>query len=85
MCCNFACSCICAYLLPPLGVYWRFGCGLQFLICCILTLMGYLPGVVYAVCIIGCENQADARERVGDVVVAPSDYLPLGSESQHSC
>jgi len=60
--CNFLCSCVCAYLLPPLGVYWRFGCGMEFLICLVLTLLGYVPGVVYAVCIIGLED-TDASEK----------------------
>lgn len=23
---NKGCSLICSYLIPPLGVYWRFGC-----------------------------------------------------------
>eukprot|EP00450_Noctiluca_scintillans_P013345 CAMPEP_0194483678 /NCGR_PEP_ID=MMETSP0253-20130528/5210_1 /TAXON_ID=2966 /ORGANISM="Noctiluca scintillans" /LENGTH=78 /DNA_ID=CAMNT_0039323357 /DNA_START=27 /DNA_END=263 /DNA_ORIENTATION=- len=53
---NFLCACICAYLLPPLGIYWRFGCGIQLLICVILTCFGYLPGVLYAVVLIGCEE-----------------------------
>lgn len=56
MCCNTLLSCICAYLVPPLGVYWRFGCGMNFILCLILTICGYLPGVLYAICVIGCDE-----------------------------
>ncbi|XP_004302326.1 PREDICTED: hydrophobic protein RCI2A [Fragaria vesca subsp. vesca] len=40
---------IIAILLPPLGVFLRFGCGVEFWICLILTLCGYLPGIIYAI------------------------------------
>merc|ERR1712039_451189 len=54
-CCNFLASTICAYLIPPLGIWWRFGCGLEFFVCFLLTCLGYVPGVIYAACMIGCE------------------------------
>ncbi|GAA0160951.1 hypothetical protein LIER_39134 [Lithospermum erythrorhizon] len=39
-----------AILLPPLGVGFRHGCcSCEFLICLLLTLLGYIPGMVYAV------------------------------------
>ncbi|CAI9098799.1 OLC1v1035506C1 [Oldenlandia corymbosa var. corymbosa] len=39
-----------AILLPPLGVCLRDGCcSCEFLICLILTLLGYVPGIIYAV------------------------------------
>ncbi|EYU35366.1 hypothetical protein ABFS83_14G082000 [Erythranthe nasuta] len=38
-----------AIILPPLGVFLRFGCGIEFWICLILTLFGYVPGIIYAV------------------------------------
>ncbi len=41
-----------AILLPPLGVFLQVGFGLQFWINVILTLLGYLPGIVHAVWII---------------------------------
>ncbi|KAF8098302.1 hypothetical protein N665_0269s0026 [Sinapis alba] len=40
---------ICAVLLPPLGVFLRFGLGLEFWLCLLLTFLGYLPGMVYAI------------------------------------
>ncbi|WP_339749248.1 YqaE/Pmp3 family membrane protein [uncultured Maricaulis sp.] len=39
-------------LLPPLGVFLQVGIGLQFWINVVLTLLGYVPGVLHAVWII---------------------------------
>ncbi|XP_020589052.1 hydrophobic protein RCI2B-like [Phalaenopsis equestris] len=41
-----------AILLPPLGVFLRFGLKEEFWICLVLTLFGYLPGIIYAVYVI---------------------------------
>ncbi|HKK64525.1 MAG TPA: YqaE/Pmp3 family membrane protein [Clostridia bacterium] len=41
-----------AILLPPLGVFLQVGIGLHFWINIILTLMGYIPGIVHAVWVI---------------------------------
>ncbi|KAJ7977798.1 Hydrophobic protein like [Quillaja saponaria] len=38
-----------AIILPPLGVFLKFGCEVEFWICLLLTLLGYLPGIIYAV------------------------------------
>ncbi|KAF4389673.1 hypothetical protein F8388_009806 [Cannabis sativa] len=43
---------IIAIILPPLGVFLRFGCHAEFWICLILTLCGYLPGILYAIYVI---------------------------------
>lgn len=43
---------ILAILLPPLGVFLQVGFGLQFWINILLTLLGYLPGVVHALYVI---------------------------------
>lgn len=43
---------LCAILLPPLGVFLQVGFGLQFWLNILLTLFGYLPGIVHAVWII---------------------------------
>lgn len=43
---------ILSVLLPPLGVFLQVGIGLQFWINILLTLLGYLPGVIHAVWII---------------------------------
>ncbi|MEW9796752.1 YqaE/Pmp3 family membrane protein [Alteromonas sp. CYL-A6] len=41
-----------AILLPPLGVFLQVGIGAQFWINILLTLLGYIPGIVHAVYII---------------------------------
>ncbi len=43
---------ICAILLPPLGVFLQVGFGLQFWLNILLTLCGYLPGIIHAIWII---------------------------------
>jgi uncharacterized membrane protein YqaE (UPF0057 family) len=43
---------ILSILLPPLGVFLQVGIGLQFWINVLLTLLGYVPGVLHAVWII---------------------------------
>jgi uncharacterized membrane protein YqaE (UPF0057 family) len=41
-----------AILLPPLGVFLQVGIGKHFWINIVLTLLGYLPGIIHAVYII---------------------------------
>ena len=41
-----------AILLPPLGVFFQVGIGLHFWLNILLTLFGYIPGIVHAVYII---------------------------------
>lgn len=43
---------ILAILLPPLGVFMEVGFGIQFFINIVLTLLGYIPGIIHAVWII---------------------------------
>jgi len=43
---------IVAILLPPLGVFMEVGIGKQFWINIVLTLLGYIPGIVHAVWVI---------------------------------
>ncbi|KAL0671502.1 hypothetical protein Bca4012_034206 [Brassica carinata] len=40
---------ILAILLPPVGVFLRYGCGVEFWICLLLTVLGYIPGIIYAI------------------------------------
>ncbi|MBZ2190232.1 MAG: YqaE/Pmp3 family membrane protein [Alcanivorax sp.] len=42
-----------AVLLPPLGVFLQVGIGGAFWLNILLTLLGYFPGVIHAVYIIG--------------------------------
>jgi uncharacterized membrane protein YqaE (UPF0057 family) len=39
-------------LLPPLGVFFQVGIGPQFWLNVLLTLLGYIPGLVHAVYVI---------------------------------
>ncbi len=39
-------------LLPPVGVFLQVGIGLHFWLNIILTLMGYVPGLVHAIWVI---------------------------------
>ncbi|MBB3951393.1 uncharacterized membrane protein YqaE (UPF0057 family) [Aureimonas jatrophae] len=43
---------IIAIILPPLGVFMEVGLGKHFWINIILTLLGYIPGIVHAVWVI---------------------------------
>lgn len=43
---------IIAVLLPPLGVFLQVGLGGQFWLNILLTLLGYVPGIVHAVYVI---------------------------------
>ncbi|KAL9995724.1 putative proteolipid membrane potential modulator [Helianthus debilis subsp. tardiflorus] len=40
---------ILAIILPPIGVFLRYGCGIEFWICLLLTFLGYVPGIIYAI------------------------------------
>lgn len=41
-----------AILLPPLGVFLQVGIGLHFWLNILLTLLGYVPGIIHAIWII---------------------------------
>jgi uncharacterized membrane protein YqaE (UPF0057 family) len=41
-----------AVILPPVGVFLTVGFGLQFWLNIVLTLLGYIPGLVHAIWII---------------------------------
>ncbi|MEN3791344.1 YqaE/Pmp3 family membrane protein [Fulvimarina sp. MAC3] len=44
---------ICAIILPPLGVFLQVGLGKHFWINIVLTLLGFIPGVIHAIWVIG--------------------------------
>merc|ERR1711920_727369 len=37
-------------------LYWRFGICWEMLLCTILTLLGYIPGVIYGLCTVICQR-----------------------------
>ena len=43
---------ILAIILPPVGVFLQVGFGVQFWINILLTLLGYLPGIIHALYVI---------------------------------
>ena len=43
---------ILAVILPPLGVFLQVGLGKHFWLNILLTLLGYIPGIVHAVWVI---------------------------------
>jgi len=43
---------ILAIILPPLGVFLQVGIGFHFWLNILLTLLGYLPGLVHAIWVI---------------------------------
>ncbi|KAH9605534.1 hypothetical protein KSS87_010646 [Heliosperma pusillum] len=57
---------ICAILLPPLGVCLKDGCcTCEFFICLVLTLLGYIPGIIYAVYVIVVKRGREQRDAEG--------------------
>ncbi|WP_348760198.1 YqaE/Pmp3 family membrane protein [uncultured Salinisphaera sp.] len=47
---------ILSILLPPVGVFLQVGLGLQFWINIVLTILGYIPGIIHAVYIIATRD-----------------------------
>ena len=41
-----------AIVLPPVGVFLQVGIGLHFWINILLTLLGYVPGIIHAIWVI---------------------------------
>lgn len=71
-CCCRCLEILCAILLPPLGVCLRHGCcTMEFWISVLLTILGYLPGVLYAVyVIVSVDPDRERRRRVD-----PDEYI----------
>ena len=47
-CCGMLCLILLAIFLPPLAVWCNRGCGEDFCINFLLTLLGWIPGVIHA-------------------------------------
>ncbi|CAN6183277.1 unnamed protein product, partial [Urochloa humidicola] len=61
-CCRFL-EILFAIILPPLGVFLRFGCcSMEFCICLLLTILGYVPGIIYAIYVLVALD-SDRHER----------------------
>ena len=46
------CKVLLAIILPPLGVFLEVGIGADFWINILLTILGYIPGIIHALYII---------------------------------
>ncbi|KAI3640327.1 hypothetical protein MIR68_001205 [Amoeboaphelidium protococcarum] len=42
----------CAVILPPAGVLIKTGCSIDLLVNVLLTILGYIPGVIHAIYIV---------------------------------
>lgn len=51
---------ILSILIPPLGVFLKVGLGGQFWLNVILTILGYIPGLIHAIWIISRSEPAAA-------------------------
>lgn len=50
-----------AFILPPMAVYIQFGANKYFWINCVLTLLGYFPGLLHAIYIMAARPPGLAR------------------------
>ncbi|MEZ6087946.1 MAG: YqaE/Pmp3 family membrane protein [Pirellulaceae bacterium] len=50
-----------AFILPPVSVYMQFGIGKTFWINCVLTLLGFFPGLLHAVYMMAARRPGLAR------------------------
>ncbi|KAH0873194.1 hypothetical protein HID58_070556 [Brassica napus] len=58
--CEILCEILIAVLLPPLGVCLSRGCcTVEFLICLVLIIVGYVPGIIYALYVIVFKKQEE--------------------------
>ncbi|QDH78880.1 YqaE/Pmp3 family membrane protein [Echinicola soli] len=48
---------ILAVILPPLGVFFTVGLGKSFWINVLLTLLGFIPGIIHAIWIIAKQSE----------------------------
>jgi len=47
-------------IIPPVGVFLKVGLGLQFWINIVLTLLGYVPGLIHGIWIVSRSESASA-------------------------
>mmetsp|Transcript_24245 Transcript_24245/g.76226 ORF Transcript_24245/g.76226 Transcript_24245/m.76226 type:complete len:379 (-) Transcript_24245:182-1318(-) len=69
--------CLCACFLPPVGVFLRFGCSKQLVICVALTCCGYAPGLIYACVVLACGERSTAQARDRDDLEGQPYYIVI--------
>lgn len=57
------CKIILAIFLPPLGVFFERGCGADLLINILLTILGYIPGIIHALYVISPQESTPVSVR----------------------
>ncbi|KAL9224163.1 hypothetical protein vseg_000227 [Gypsophila vaccaria] len=66
------CEIVLAILLPPLGVCLKDGCcTCDFFICLVLTLLGYIPGIIYAIYVITVKRKGEGVASEGHYSALP--------------
>ncbi len=48
---------ILSVIIPPLGVFFKVGFGMHFWLNIVLTMMGYVPGLVHAIWILASKGR----------------------------
>ena len=73
-----------AIILPPLGVFLQVGLGKHFWINIILTIFGFLPGIIHAVWIIAKKQFTDSvkitKEVKNQQILIPSRFENGGQQ-----
>jgi uncharacterized membrane protein YqaE (UPF0057 family) len=80
------CKVFWAIFLPPLAVFLETGCNCDLLINICLTILGWIPGVIHAFCIIcRCIEPTDERRlspsSAPDQVPTPPPVAPAGGNA----
>ncbi|KAG6359613.1 hypothetical protein INS49_013135 [Diaporthe citri] len=71
------CKIILAIFLPPLGVFFERGCGADLLINILLTILGYIPGIIHALTSAKA-NQTLLLQRVDDLTLPCAPRAAVG-------
>ena len=83
--CLNCCSFLIALIFPPLGVVIKFGCGKEFCLCVFLCLLGWIPGIAYAViatCCLSVENYTKDGIPVTLTVISPPSNSIIVHQSE---
>ncbi|CAG2113703.1 unnamed protein product [Medioppia subpectinata] len=73
-CCNY----ILALILPPLAVLIHVGCTCTLLLNVVLTLFGWLPGVIHAYCVL-CSPEHEERRDYPVTSIVINEAIPQGN------
>jgi uncharacterized membrane protein YqaE (UPF0057 family) len=83
--CSDVIKIIFAIILPPLGVFLERGCSADLLINILLTILGYIPGIIHALYVLNSIHYACAFYRPGPCACASdkknANDLMLGTSS----